>query len=176
MSYLHFTTSERKCLQDLLALGCSFRKIADYLGKSPSSVSREVRRNCSLKARNGKSDNPFNYNFWRAANLAIRRRRETKHYRLKPYTEEWNYIIWGLSQYWSPEEIVNRWRKENAGSKPFGVSTIYRYIKEKKFPNISRKTHLRRRGKKIQPRNANYNTIKPDRIIPEWPQDIKNRL
>ena len=176
MSYNHFTTNERKCLQDLLSQGCSFRKIADYLGRSPSSISREVRRNRSKQPRNGISDNHFNYHFWRATALSVMRRRATTHYSLKPHTKEWDYIIWGLSHYWSPEEIVNRWRKENAESKHFGVSTIYRYIKKKKFPNISRKTHLRRRGKKIQPRAVNFNTIKPDRIIPEWPQVIKDRI
>ena len=37
------------------------------------------------------------------------------------------------------------------------------------------KTHLRRKNKRKQTRNANYNTIHPDRIIPEWPLEIKSR-
>lgn len=175
MSYNHFTTNERKCLQDLLSQGYSFRKIADYLGRSPSSVSREIRRNRSKQPRSGNSDNPFNYHYWRATTLSIMRRRIDRYCRLKPHTNEWNYIIWKLTQYWSPEEIVNRWKMENTGNKHFSVSTIYRYIKKGRFPNISRKTHLRRRGKKIQPKASNFNTIKPDRIIPNWPQVIKER-
>ena len=35
---------------------------------------------------------------------------------------------------------------------------------------------MRRRGKKIQTRNANYNAIHPDRIIPEWTDEIRNRV
>ena len=34
---------------------------------------------------------------------------------------------------------------------------------------------MRRRGKSIRPRNSNYNSIQPDRIIPQWPDEIKNR-
>ncbi|MDO5151852.1 MAG: IS30 family transposase [Eubacteriales bacterium] len=34
---------------------------------------------------------------------------------------------------------------------------------------------MRRRGKRNLPRNSNYNTIQPDRIIPEWPEEIRCR-
>lgn len=176
MSYTHYTLEERKYLQELLAEGYSFRKIAEYLGRSPSSVSREVRRNRSKKPKWGVSDNPYCYHSWRAQTLSIVRRKSSKHYRLKAHTDEWNYIIWGFTQFWTPEEITNRWREENPSRKIFGVSTIYRAIKRGDFPNISRRTHLRRRGKQIQRGNNEYYTIKPDRIIPEWPDMIKNRL
>lgn len=176
MSYTHYTQEERKYLQELLAKGYSFRKIADFLGRSPSSVSREVKRNRSKKSKSKTSDNRYCYHSWRAQILSISRRRSNKHYRLQAHTDEWNYILLGLGQYWSPEEIVNRWREENPSRKGFGVSTIYRAIKKKIFPNISRKTHLRRRGKRIQRGSNECNTIKPDRIIPEWPDEIKNRL
>ena len=46
-SYTHFTLNERKFLQELLAEGKSFRKIAEILGRNVSSVSREVKRNQS---------------------------------------------------------------------------------------------------------------------------------
>ena len=43
--YKHFTTEERKCLQQFLSEGLSFRQIADLLERSPSTISREVNRN-----------------------------------------------------------------------------------------------------------------------------------
>ena len=52
---------------------------------------------------------------------------------------------------------------------------IYRYIKKSRFPKITPKTHLRRRGKRILPRNSNYNSIQPERIIPQWPEEIRQR-
>ena len=176
MSYTHYTLEERKYLQELLAKGYSFRKIAEYLGRSPSSVSREVRRNRSKKPKNGKSNNQYCYHSWRAQTLSILRKKSGKHYRIKPHTDEWNYIVWGLTRFWTPEEITYRWREENPSRKIFGVSTIYREIRRGRFPNISRRTHLRRKGKKIQRGSMEYCTIKPDRIIPEWPDVIKERL
>ena len=174
LSYNHFTSEERKCLQDLLAQHYSFRKIADYLGRSPSSVSREVRRNKSKHSK--KANNPFNYHYWRANSLAVARRRDDRCVAIKPHSKEWYYVIFCITQrYWSPETIVLRWRLENPESKHFGISTIYRYVDKERFPGITRK-NLRRKGKKIQPKSSNYNTIKPDRIIPDWPPVIKQRL
>ena len=176
MSYTHFTLEERKYLQQLLAEGLSFRKIAAILERSPSTISREVKRNQAKYRPHGKSDNKYWYNHWRANNLYIRRRREQNRAALVPDTDRWDYVIAGLKAFWSPEEISERWHKMNPLEKPICVSTIYRYIKLGKFPEITAKKHLRRRGKRMLPRNANYNSIQPDRIIPEWPDAIRNRI
>lgn len=176
MSYTHFTLEERKYLQQLLAEGLSFRKIAAILERSPSTISREVKRNQAKYRPHGKSDNKYWYNHWRANNLYIRRRREQNRAALVPDTDRWDYVIAGLKAFWSPEEISERWHKMNPLEKPICVSTIYRYIKMGKFPEITAQKHLRRRGKRMLPRNANYNSIQPDRIIPEWPDAICNRI
>ena len=176
MSYTHFTLEERKYLQQLLAEGLSFRKIAAILERSPSTISREVKRNQAKYRPHRKSDNKYWYNHWRANNLYIRRRREQNRAALVPDTDRWDYVIAGLKAFWSPEEISERWHKMNPLEKPICVSTIYRYIKLRKFPEITAQKHLRRRGKRMLPRNANYNSIQPDRIIPEWPDAIRNRI
>ena len=49
------------------------------------------------------------------------------------------------------------------------------HIKRGLLPGISEKEHLRRRGKRKVKRRANYNTIHPERIIPEWPEEIRPR-
>lgn len=174
-SYTHFTLKEREYLQELLSEEKSLRKIAEILGRNVSSVSREVNRNKSKYPPKKKSNNKYRYHAWRAQVLTITRRREKKSQRLKPESEEWNYIIDKLNLYWSPEEISNRWKMDYPNKESFGTSTIYRYIKNGKFDGISRKTHLRRRGKLIMPRSSCYNSIKPERIIPEWTQEIKER-
>ena len=43
--YTHLTLSEREYLEQKLKEGKSFRQIADALGRSPSTISREVKRN-----------------------------------------------------------------------------------------------------------------------------------
>ena len=176
MSYTHFTLSERKYLQQLLSEGCSFRKIAAILERSPSSISREVRRNRAKYKPHRETDNPYWYNHWRAQNLYIRRRREQVRAALKPGSEEWNFIVQGLQRYWSPEAICGRWHMQHPERKRLCVSTIYRYIRKKRFPKITEKQHLRRRGKRIVCRKSNYNTIHPERIIPQWTEEIRSRL
>ena len=174
-SYTHFTLEERKYLQQLLSEDKSFREIAAILERSPSTISREVNRNKAKYKPHRKTDNKYWYNHWRAQNLYTRRRREHQHRALKENTAEWNFIIEGLKKYWSPESICGRWKMLNPNAKPLNVSTIYRYIQRGELPEITAKKHLRRKNKRRQTRNANYNTIQPDRIIPEWPDIIKSR-
>ena len=176
LSYKHFTLEERKYLQQLLSEGLSFRKIAGILERSPSTISREVNRNKAKYKPHRKPDNPYWYNHWHAYRCYIRRRREQVREALHPETKEWDYIISGLQKYWSPETICGRWHMEFPERKPLCVSTIYRYIKLEKFQGITVKQHLRRRGKFILPRNSCYNSIQPDRIIPQWPEEIRNRI
>ena len=175
LSYTHFTLDERKYLQKLLSEGLSIRKISEILERAPSSVSREIRRNRAKYKPHHKPDNKYWYNHWRANNLYILRRRNQDRAALKPGTEEWDYIISGLEHYWSPAAIAGRWHLEHPDRKTLCVSTIYRYIKQGKFPRITAKSHLRRRGKYMLPRSSCYNSIQPDRIIPQWPDTIRSR-
>lgn len=173
-SYIHFTHDERICLQKFLSEGKSFRKIAELMGRSPSTISREVRRNRTKYSPKHKSDNKYNYNQWRAQILTICRRRQQRRSALMPNSFKYNYVIEKLKAYWSPEEIAMRLRLDYPGE-ILGVATIYRYIKRGDLPGISRRTHLRRKGKNKNYVHHNSNVIHPDRIIPEWPEEIKNR-
>ena len=165
MSYSHYTLEERKCLQELRDKGWSIHQIAKATGRAPSSVSRELNRN---KSRKG-------YGFWYANNLSISRRRKGHPMnRLAQDTELGRYVREKLALYWSPECIAETWRLEHPDD-PVGFATIYRWLKRGALSGFSRKTHLRRRGKKIQTRNANYMTIHPDRLIEEWLDEIVKR-
>jgi IS30 family transposase len=50
------------------------------------------------------------------------------------------------------------------------------YIARNELPDITRKGNLRRCGKRKYSRNAHYNSIQPDRIIPDWPKEIASRV
>ena len=112
LSYTHFTLEERKYLQQLLSEGYSFRKIAAILERSPSTISREVKRNKAKFRPHSKPDNQYWYNHWRAQNLYIRRRREQVRAALQPGTAQWEYIVNNLQAFWTPEEIANRWNED----------------------------------------------------------------
>lgn len=174
-SYIHLTLNEREMLQKLLSQGKSLRKIAEILERSPATISREVNRNKAKYRPHKKPDNKYWYNYWRAENLYIMRRRNTTHRAIIPNSFEWSYINERLKMYWSPEAICGRWATEFPDKKPLHYSTIYAYIKRGEFPDIKPKTHLRRKGTRKCKSSSNYNTIQPDRIIPEWDQAIKDR-
>lgn len=174
LSYIHFTHDERICLQNLLSEGNSFRQIAKILGRSPSTISREVKRNRSQYPPKHKSNNKFNYHHWRAQILTICRRKQLRRIALKPNSFKYNYVIDKLNRFWSPEQISMRLRMEYP-DQIVGVSTIYRYIKRKDLNGIAKNTHLRRKGKNRHLVHKNCYVIHPDRRITEWSEDIKNR-
>lgn len=151
------------------------RRIAAILGRNVSSISREIKRNRAKYKPKVQPDNAYWYRAWRAQNLYIRRRREQVRAALSSGTAAWDFIIDGLKRGWSPEAICGRWRRQYPERKPLCISTIYRYVRKKKLPEITAKKHLRRHGKRMMPRNSNYNSIQPDRIIPQWPEEIRTR-
>lgn len=173
LSYIHFTHNERICLQNFLGEGKSLRQIALLLGRSPSTISREIKRN-STKYPKHKSNNKFNYHHWRAQVLTICRRKQDRRTALKPNSFKYNYVEEKLNLFWSPEQISMRLRMDYP-DQIVGVSTIYRYIKRKDFPGITKHTHLRRKGKNKNLVHKNCYVIHPDRRIPEWTEEIKNR-
>lgn len=135
MSYTHFTLEERKYLEELLSEGMSMRKIAGILERSPSTISREIKRN-RAKYKPRCIVNQYWYNHWRAHNLYIRRRRADKLRAIQRDSKAWNFIVDGLNHFWSPEAICGRWKLLHPDQKPLHFSTIYRYINREEFPEI----------------------------------------
>ncbi len=164
--YTHFTLSERSCLQQLLAEGKSYRAIAKILGRSPSTICREVKRNFSQKKKR--------YNAWRATTLyIIRRRKCVRKYLIQPNTLLYAYIVKCLKQYWSPEIIANKSKEKGLS---ISTATIYRAIKEKRISGIECKTHLRRRGKKATKDREKCTTIHPVHTIHERPEIVESKM
>ena len=47
MNYHHLTIEERSCIRKYYVDGLSYREIARLLGRNVSTISREIRRNCT---------------------------------------------------------------------------------------------------------------------------------
>ena len=162
--YQHFTLSERESLAEKLREGKSFRKIAQELGRSPSTISREIKRNWSRKKNR--------YHPWRATICYLHRRKRCVR---KPRLDDeaaLSFVTEGLQKFWSPEIISQRWAMEHPGV-PLSHSTIYRALKSKQIKGFSAKTHLRRRGKRKNKRNTQ--TIKPVHTIHDRPEIVATR-
>ena len=134
MNYKHLTIEERCCLREYYKKGYSYRKIAELLGRNVSTISRELRRNCTHMY-----DIPtyYPYTAQRKCNL----RRSYCHRGMFWNKEVLDYIDEKLQATWSPEQIS----KTPCGMKLPSFKTIYRWIDERYLRSTLK--NLRRKGK-----------------------------
>src|SRR3989338_9019946 len=104
MKYEHLSILEREKIQELFWLKKSIRYIAGMLGRSPSSISRELRRNF------GKERKIYTP---RVANerAFLKRKERGRKDRLKT-KEIREYVVVHLKERWSPEQISGRLKIE----------------------------------------------------------------
>ena len=166
-SYNHFTLVEREYLCENYKSGRSLRDIAKQMHRSPSSICRELNRN---RNKDG------SYHPWRATILYICRRKVSKKpFRMEQDSELADWVAERLHQYWSPEAISARWRMEHPGMK-LSASTIYSALKAGKIEGCSAVKHLRRHNRRKYTQGPKSNAVHPERMIREWPEEIRERL
>src|SRR3990167_8833904 len=115
MNYTHLTMEERYQIDDLRGEGFSKSAIAKQLGRSPSTVSREMRRNKGERV-------------WRAhqaqekAKSRLTKRGQSN--ARKVSESAWEYAKSQLSIFqWSPEQIAGRLKLEGYDS--ISHETVY---------------------------------------------------
>ena len=116
--YSHLTADERDRLAGLLAEGLSVRAIARALGRSPSTISREIRRNAleSGAYRPHLADGAY----------MLRRQRRA---RLETDAKLAAYVTDRLTEGWTPEQIAGRLRLGvERGLRAVSTETIYAWI------------------------------------------------
>lgn len=118
MKYKHLSILEREKLQELLWQKKSIRYIAGVLGRSPSSISRELRRNYPQEQKR--------YTPRLAHEKAlVKRTQRGREERLKNDVIR-DYVASHLKLGWSPEQIAGMIKKEKLGS--ISHEAIYQYI------------------------------------------------
>ena len=118
MAHHHFTPQERSEIAILLKKGYSYREIGYALGRSHTSIGREIRRNSTKKGYDPRS-----------AKLKARVRRKQAKYqgmKIREHPELAAFIHQKITEGWTPERIAGRAEKEDLPS----VSTkgIYKYL------------------------------------------------
>jgi transposase, IS30 family len=114
-SYEQLSLEERCEIARLQAEGCSIRQIAANLDRSPSTIAREVKRNCAAQS--------YKPAF---AQEQTRARRWTGS-RLEREPVLRRTVLKRLAAGWSPEQIAGRLAREN-GRKVISYESIYRFI------------------------------------------------
>ena len=139
----HLTLEERDRIAQLRHQGAEQKEIAQALGRCPSTISRELRRN----GRDGE------YYAAQAQRAAERRRRERPLLRKMDDPEINEAVRSGLAQEWSPEQIAGRMRQQ-ASDRRVSSQTIYTWIQQDE-DREHWESMLRRRGKRpCRPKNT----------------------
>ena len=120
--YSHLSLAERVEIYHLRANGTSFRAIAVLIGRAPSTISREIRRNAKPTKQYAGG-----YRAERADQLARRRRRWDARFKMQRQPALRNYVHDRLAMGWSPQQIAGRLAQSHAHMR-ISYESIYRYI------------------------------------------------
>jgi len=118
----HLKQFDRDRIQAMRNAGMKQCDIALVLGRNPSVVCNEIRRNRrKIRSRGGSKDGPYEASI--ANHKAYIRRRESKYQGLKIRNnkELEDYIIEKLKLHWSPDEISGRMKKTKNHSMPVKI-------------------------------------------------------
>lgn len=118
--YSHFTTKERESLLVLVKLGKKNCEIARIMGRAPSTISRELRRNAENREAYSAIEAEEKYRERRKASVRKEKLTDPK------YADKVSEL---LSCYWSPEQIANRLKLENNAVR-VSTCTIYRGLEK----------------------------------------------
>lgn len=165
MSYAHLSLAERHYIEIERKAGTSMSQIAKALGRSQSTLSREISRNTGQRGYRHKQ-----------ANALAEQRHKNKPKAVK-LTDEIKQLISGyVKQDWSPEQIAGR--LENEGIIKLHHETIYQYILADKKAGGTLYKHLRHQNKTYRKRygSAHNRTGIPNRVdIEQRPQQANER-
>lgn len=165
-SYTHITLEERESLVLLRMQGLCNSQIAQSLGRSRSTISREIRRN---------QNKDSSYTPWGATCRYLHRRKAcVRKLRLESDHELAQFAAERLTKYWPPEAIVAKWKQAHKGAK-LSAMTLYQGLRMGLIKGCTVKENLQRRGKRRYARGVTA-TIKPDRLITERCEEANLRL
>ena len=144
--YCQLTEAERYTLSTLKRARWSLRRIAKFMGRSPSTFSREVRRNATVDDR---KPNPLYIpsKAQEQANGRRRRSRRVKHHAPEVYAEVEALLA---QEQWSPEQIASQ-LPERIGVR-LSHMTIYRHVRRDQRLGGVMFQHLRQSGKRRRKR------------------------
>jgi len=151
MPYYHFKPEQRNELSALLRAGLKQKDIAKILGKTPSAICQELKRN--------PADTKTGYDAGLAKEKAKQKRIEANQRFRKIENNAWirNYIIRNIKKYWSPEQISGRIERKWPHDKDrhIGKDSIYEFIYNErndlvKYLRCQKGKYRRRYGTRIR--------------------------
>ena len=178
--YKNLTKTERILIARWIGSGKSNKWIAGELGRSVSTIGREIKRN-SIPRFDLYGMLVWVYEPLHAHNKTLNRRQRAynaKHPLKNP--KIFSYAICKLRMGWSPEQISGRLREKHPGDKSWHIchETIYRFIYSVKQRDKMYWEYLRRKQKRrIKKGGRKSQRVRiPDRAsIHERPEEVEER-
>ena len=173
----HLKQFDRDRIQAMKDAGFKQKEIAKVLGRDPSVISREIKRNRrKIRSRGGNKDGPYEASV--ANHKAYVRRGESKYQGLKirSNNELENYITIRLKKGWSPDEISGRMKLKN---QPFYASKdlIYAWLYSVWGQNYTKYLYQKRDQKKKRKSKKTERVLIPNRVgIELRPEEANNGL
>lgn len=167
MRYTQINKHERNEISVLLKKGYSFRDIGFALGRNPSSISREIKKN-SIKGR---------YDPLKANHKTYVRKRDAKFQwkkiRKQPFLED--FICAMIKDDWTPEEIAGRLKAENNNQTVVSFKTVYNYLNSPFGHSFKKYLPRYRKRKKSGHKKIIAKRLKNRIFIDKRPKSINDR-
>jgi len=171
-TYTQLNLKEREALHYMIWDKIPIREMARRLGRSPSTISREIKRNTPEHRRVYMSH--LAQSRYEERKRIVRERPRLKNQKIVDYVEK------QLKDDWSPEQIAGRWNKTHKKN-TISHEAIYQYIYSKTKPGADGdlRIYLRRKHKRRNRKNVPFKTAKttiPNRVSIELrPTEIEDR-
>jgi len=164
MSYKHLSLEERHYIEIERKMDSPINQIASALGRSASTISREIARNTGKRGYRHKQ-----------ANRLTRARHKDKAKAIKMTVAVKQQIEALIEEDWSPEQIVGRLKRD--GGISLHHETIYQHILSDKVSGGRLYTHLRHQNKTYRKRygSAHNRSGIPNRVDINKRPEIANQ-
>lgn len=164
--FFHLSYQERHQIYRGLCQGLSKGDIAKLIGRSKSTISREVRRN---------SDH-IGYLYPGEAHQMALDRHNKNEPKIEKDPELRDYIIVKLHDKWSPKTIAGKWSLDNP-DRPICAEAIYQWIYSENGEALGlKKLLIRARKKRGLKRRPKQSTIKNRVSVHDRPESINQRV
>ena len=123
MPYVQLTSEERYVIYHLKLYRLSLREIGRRLGRSHTTISRELKRNGPIIS---------SWVYWHqgAHEQALQRRKQPRHYRRRVHAPLVRYVVQSLCAEWSPDVIAAKLKMDypNDIRMRLSIETVYRWV------------------------------------------------
>ena len=163
----YLSEQERVLIADRLAAGSTVRAIAGELGRSPSTISREICRNAGVDGR---------YRPHHAERAARERTRRPRQRLLVVDAVLGDTVRELLGQHWSPEQVVHELAVRFAGQhrRCLCAESIYQAIYDPGV-DVTRPARRRRRRRRLRGEHRRGRLLAM-RMIGERPAEVEDRV